>query len=106
MCCYLPGDLPSPALPCHVPICLCRPGLPLCVYLLRYDDSFEMDRYQAAVARERQVRCVRCAPSYALRTLLHRTVLPPPAGWLGAASCAATDHLVTASAAASASAGV
>lgn len=33
-----------------------RPGLPLCVYLLRYEDSFEMDRYQAALARERQVR--------------------------------------------------
>ncbi|EFN55307.1 hypothetical protein CHLNCDRAFT_134272 [Chlorella variabilis] len=32
-----------------------RPGQPLCVYLLRYEDSFEMDRYQAAVARERQV---------------------------------------------------
>lgn len=32
----------------------CRPGKPLCVYLLRYDDSFEMDRYQAAVVRERQ----------------------------------------------------
>ena len=34
--------------------CPCRPGRPLCVYLLRYDDSFESDRYQASVARERQ----------------------------------------------------
>lgn len=36
-------------------LCL-RPGWPLCVYLLRYDDSFEMDRYQLAVKREREVR--------------------------------------------------
>ncbi|KAL4433054.1 hypothetical protein ABPG77_006481 [Micractinium sp. CCAP 211/92] len=32
-----------------------RPGWPLCVYLLRYDDSFEMDRYQLSVKREREV---------------------------------------------------
>ena len=53
LCCYLPADLLRPA------PSACRPGLPLCVYLLRYDDSFEMDRYQAAVARERQVHAVR-----------------------------------------------
>lgn len=39
-----------------LPVLCLRPGWPLCVYLLRYDDSFEMDRYQLAVKREREVR--------------------------------------------------
>jgi len=30
-----------------------RPGIPLRVYVLRYEDSVEMDKFQAAVARER-----------------------------------------------------
>lgn len=33
----------------------CRPGRPLAVYLLRYEDSFESDRYQLALRREREV---------------------------------------------------
>lgn len=47
--------MPPTLLP--LPACLRarRPGRPLAVYLLRYDDSFESDRYQAAVVRERQV---------------------------------------------------
>ncbi|PSC75286.1 DNA repair endonuclease UVH1 [Micractinium conductrix] len=32
-----------------------RPGRPLAVYLLRYEDSFESDRYQLALRREREV---------------------------------------------------
>lgn len=42
--------------PTQLPPAPRRPGRPLAVYLLRYDDSFESDRYQAAVVRERQVR--------------------------------------------------
>lgn len=30
-----------------------RPGIPLRVYMLRYEDSLEMDKFQTAVARER-----------------------------------------------------
>lgn len=55
-----------------------RPGLPCRIYLLRYEDSVEMDKFQAAIAREKSAfeSLIKSKEIMILPSTVHSTVQP------------------------------
>jgi DNA excision repair protein ERCC-4 len=70
-----------------------RRGRPLRVYLLRYDDSPEMDRYQAAVVRERSAFEALIKAKEIMALPVAAAPPPPPPPLLGAPDPAAAAAL-------------